>query len=85
MISIKTKFITFFANSIVRRQRLLGSGEVYAERDPEKGFVNYWVKIFIGGVLTNTGVKSNKKQEKRYESTIKKHQIPSIPNIPVDY
>jgi len=81
----KTRFVTFFANSIVRRQRILGSGEVYAERDPEKGFVNYWVKIFIGGVLTNTGVKSDKKQEKKYESSIKKYQVPPIPNIPVDY
>lgn len=81
----KTKVISFFANRIVRRQRLIGSGEVYAERDPERGFVNYWVKIFIGGVLTNTGVKSNKKQERKYESSIQKFKVPPIPNIPVDY
>jgi hypothetical protein len=81
----RTKLISFFANRIVRRQRLMGSGDVYAERDPEKGFVNYWVKIFIGGVFTNTGVKSDKKQEKRYANTIQKYKVPPIPNIPVDY
>jgi len=81
----KTKLISFFANRVVRKQRLLGSGEVYAERDPEKGFVNYWVKIFIGGVFTNTGVKSDKRQEKKYANTIQKYKVPPIPNIPVDY
>ncbi len=81
----RTKLISFFANRIVRRQRLMGSGDVYAERDPEKGFVNYWVKIFIGGVLTNTGVKSDKKQEKKYASSIQKYKVPPIPDIPVDY
>ena len=62
-----------------------GAGEVYAERDPEKGFVNYWVKIVIGGVFTNTGVRTNIKQERKYQKGIKKHGVPPIPPIPVDF
>ncbi|MFZ4550107.1 MAG: DUF748 domain-containing protein, partial [Bacteroidales bacterium] len=55
-----TKTLSFFANRIVHTKNKKGTGEVYAERDPEKGFVNYWVKIVIGGVLTNAGVRTNK-------------------------
>jgi len=70
--NLKTRIISFIANSIVRKNNRFGTGEVYAERDMRKGFVNYWVKIFISGVLTNTGVRSDKKQEKKYEKSIKK-------------
>jgi hypothetical protein len=83
--TIITRLLTFFANRIVHTKNQYGSGEVYAERDPEKGFVNYWVKIFLGGVFTNTGVRTDKKQERKYEKAIKKNNVPPIPNIPVDY
>jgi hypothetical protein len=80
-----TKSISFFANRLVHTKNKKGTGTVYAERDPEKGFVNYWVKIVIGGVLTNAGVRSNMKQERKYEKGIKLHDVPPIPDIPVDY
>ncbi len=80
-----TKSISFFANRIVHTRNKYGSGDVYAERDPEKGFVNYWVKIVIGGVFTNTGVRTNNKQEKKYKQSIEKHKVPPIPDIPVDF
>jgi hypothetical protein len=83
--SLKAKTISFFANRIVHKNNRWGTGHVYAERDPEKGFVNYWVKILVGGVLTNTGVRTNKKQEKKYEKGLKMHDVPPIPNIPVDF
>jgi hypothetical protein len=83
--NLKTRLISFFANSIVHKNNRYGSGEVYAERDQQKSFVNFWVKIFIGGVLTNTGVRSDKKQDKKYSRSIEKHNVPPIPNIPVDY
>jgi len=80
-----TKTLSFFANRIVHTKNKKGTGEVYAERDPEKGFVNYWVKIVIGGVLTNAGVRTNKAQERKYEKGLKIHEVPPIPYIPVDY
>jgi hypothetical protein len=63
--TIVTKSVSFLANRIVQTKNKYGTGDVYAERDPEKGFVNYWVKIVIGGVFTNTGVRSNNKQERK--------------------
>jgi hypothetical protein len=83
--SLKAKTISFFANRIVHKNNRWGTGHVYAERDPEKGFVNYWVKILVGGVLTNTGVRTNKKQEKKYEKGLKMHNVPPITDIPVDF
>ena len=83
--SFKSRLISFFANRIVNNKNLDGSGEVYAERDPEKGFVNYWVKIVIGGLFTNTGVRTDNKQEKKYYQSIEKYNVPPIPDIPVDY
>jgi len=83
--SLKVKTISFFANRIVNKNNRWGTGDVYAERDPEKGFVNYWVKILIGGVFTNTGVQTDKKQERKYENVLKIHDVPPIPNIPVDF
>jgi hypothetical protein len=83
--SLKAKTISFFANRIVRKNNWWRTGHVYAERDPEKGFVNYWVKILVGGVLTNTGVRTNKKQDKKYEKGLKMHDVQAIPDIPVDY
>lgn len=83
--SLKAKTISFFANRIVHKNNRWGTGKVYAERDPEKGFVNYWVKILVGGVLTNTGVRTEKKQIKKYEKGLKMHDVPPIPNNPVDF
>ena len=83
--TLKSRLFSFFANRIVNNKNLEGTGEVYAERDPEKGFVNYWVKILIGGLFTNTGVRTDSKQEKKYDQSIKKYNIPPIQDIPVDY
>jgi hypothetical protein len=80
-----TRLVSFFANRIVHNKNQSGTGAVYAERDPEKGFVNYWVKIFIGGVFSNTGIRTDKKQERKYYQSVKKYKVPPIPNIPVDY
>lgn len=83
--NVVTKSLSFFANRIVHTKNQRGVGKVYAERDPEKGFVNYWVKIVIGGVFTNTGVRSNKKQERKYEKGLARFEVPPVPDIPVDF
>jgi hypothetical protein len=83
--NVVTKSISFFANRIVHTKNRRGTGDVFAERDPEKGFVNYWVKIVIGGVLTNSGVRTDKKQQRKYKKALNNHDVPPIPDIPVDY
>ena len=83
--TLKSKILSLFANSIVRKNNQIKTGDVYAERDPEKSFINYWVKIFIGGAFTSTGVKTNRKQERKYNQSFDANNVPPIPNIPVDY
>jgi hypothetical protein len=83
--TVVTRSISFFANRIVHTKNRRGTGDVFAERDPEKGFVNYWVKIVIGGVLTNSGVRTDKKQQRKYKRALNNHDVPPIPDIPVDY
>jgi hypothetical protein len=83
--TVMTRSVSFLANRIVHTRNQRGTGAVYAERDPEKGFVVYWMKIVIGGVFTNAGLRTNKQQERKYEKGIKIHNVPPIPDIPVDY
>lgn len=71
--NVVTKSVSFFANRIVHTKNRRGTGDVFAERDPEKGFVNYWVKIIVGGVLTNTGVRTDKKQWRKYRKALNNH------------
>ena len=80
-----SKTISFLANRVVKTNNKKGTHEVYAERDIEKRFVNYWVKIIISGVLSNTGIRSDRKQVKKYEKGLKKRDVPPIPDIPVDF
>ena len=80
-----SKTISFLANRVVKTKNKKGTHEVYAERDIEKRFVNYWVKIIISGVLSNTGIRSDRKQVKKYEKGLKKRDVPPIPDIPVDF
>lgn len=79
------KAVSFFANLIVKGKNQLGTNEVFAERNPEIGFLNYWIRIIAGGALTNTGVTTNKAQHRKYFKSIKSHKVPPIPDIPVDY
>jgi hypothetical protein len=60
------------------------TGDIYAERLPEKGFPNYWIRILLNGALTNTGIRSNKKAEKKYHEGIKKFDVPPITEITLD-
>ncbi len=48
---------------------------IFAERDPEKVVFNYWVKANMSGVLTSTGVKSNRKYRKAHKKFKKKYNI----------
>jgi hypothetical protein len=82
--SFKSRAVSLVASTIVNKRNTRGEGAVYAERVYDKGFTNYWLKILLSGVLTNTGIRTNKKQEKKYYQSIRKYQVPPIPDVTLD-
>jgi hypothetical protein len=40
--------------------------------------------MVISGAMSSTGVKSNKKQERKYYKTIEKLNVPEIPEVELD-
>jgi hypothetical protein len=82
--TIKTKLITFLGNLVVHKKNGKGTGDIYTERISEKGFPNYWIRILLSGALTNTGIRTNKKAEKKYYEGIKKFDVPPITEISID-
>ena len=80
--TLKTRIINFAANDLIlHNSKTEGYGEVYTERIRERSFVNYWLKMAISGLMSNTGVKSNKKQAKKYQKSLRKLQVPEIPEV----
>ena len=74
--------ISCLANSLVlKHNNQKGFGQVYAERMRDKSLFNYWLKILISGAISNTGVKTNKKLEKKYHQSIKKKKLLEIQEI----
>ena len=62
------------------KERIEG-GQNYAERTTYRGIFNYWLKIALAGVVTNTGVKSNSHQFKKYQKELKKQNLPPVPDV----
>ena len=80
--NFKSRLINFVANDLLlKRNNKKGFGIVYAERDKERGFANYWMKIGLSGVVSSSGVKKNKKVEKIYRNKLKKMKVPDIPDV----
>jgi len=80
--NFKSRLINFVANDLLlKRNNKKGFGIVYAERDKERGFANYWLKIGLSGVVSSSGVKKNKKVEKIYRNKLKKMKVPDIPDV----
>jgi hypothetical protein len=65
----------------VRKKNESRVGKIYAERTTYRGIFNYWLKIALAGVVTNTGVKSNSHQFKKYQKEIKKQNLPPVPDV----
>jgi hypothetical protein len=78
--TVITKFITWVANGLVRDSNKK-TGMVFAERLRERAVFNYWIKIILGGTLTNAGIRSNTKSEKKYKKSLKKANVPEIPEV----
>ncbi len=82
--TFKTKLVSFLGNLLTHKNNSSRTGKVYAERNPEKGFANYWIRILVSGTLTNTGIRSNKKQDKKYHEGVKKFDVPPITEISIE-
>jgi hypothetical protein len=79
--SIGSRLKNFVANLLIDKKNAQKTGSVYAERVREKAFVHYWIRILLGGALTNTGIRTNSKSEKKYLRSVKKHNVPEIPDV----
>ena len=79
--TVFTKTLSWIANSLLRKNNVKKTGTVFTERTREKSFVNYWVKILLSGAMTNTRIRKNSKQEKRYQKALKRIQVPELPEV----
>ncbi|MFM7222519.1 MAG: DUF748 domain-containing protein [Bacteroidota bacterium] len=75
------KTLSWLANTFLRTNNVKKTGSVFTERLREKSFANYWTKIVLSGAMTNTRIKRNSKQEKRYQRTLKRIKIPELPEV----
>jgi hypothetical protein len=79
--TVFTKALSWVANTFLRTNNVKKTGTVFTERTREKSFVNYWVKIILSGAMTNTRIRKNSKQEKRYQKALKRIQVPELPVV----
>ncbi len=79
--TVFTKALSWLANGLLRRNNVEKTGTVFTERTREKSFVNYWVKIVLSGAMTNTRIRKNSKQEKRYQKALKRIKVPELPEV----
>lgn len=79
--TIMTRLMTWAANLIVKGSNTSRTGTVYTQRIRERSVFNYWIKIVLSGALTNAGIKSNSKQDKKYKKSVRKLNVPEIPEV----
>jgi len=77
--SIKNQLLKFAANTfVIRTNNTDRPGTVFYERDRNRAVFQYWVKMILSGVTTSVGVKSNKKQIKKYMKELNQKNLPPI-------
>jgi len=77
--SAKTAILKFFANEfVIRTNNTKRIGTVFYERDRNRSVIQYWVKMILSGASTSTGVKSSKRQLRKYYRELNIKNLPSI-------
>ncbi len=71
-------FFNFIINAVVHSSNNSKLNLLYQDRLRNKGIYNYWSKIAISGLLSNLGVKRDKKQIKKYNKAIKQRGVPAV-------
>lgn len=79
--TIVTRFMTWAANLVVQGKNTKKTGTVFTQRVRERSVFNYWIKMVLSGALTNAGIKKNSRQEKKYKKTLRKLNVPEIPEV----
>ncbi|HEY0356308.1 MAG TPA: hypothetical protein VGC29_08895, partial [Flavisolibacter sp.] len=75
--SLADRIGNFLVNSFVIRKNNKGrTGMVYYEREKDRSFFNYLVKMTFSGMATSIGVKKNKKYMKEYREQLEKVYSP---------
>ena len=69
----KTWLINFAANTLLVKNKNTGrKGIVYFERNRDRSFFNYLVKMFFRGMANSVGLKIDKKKIKKHQRELKK-------------
>lgn len=76
----KGKFLisvgNFFAGFLLRKHDNGRTNLLFKERLRKRSIFNFWAKIGLEGLLTNLGVKRDKKERKQFQKTIEKYGLP---------
>jgi hypothetical protein len=77
--TLLTGFESFVANSfVIKNKNTSSTSDIFFQRNRDKSFMNYWIKITMSDILTSVGIKTNKKAMKEYKRSIKKIRLPEI-------
>lgn len=83
--TITTRISNFLANTLMlRKGNVRKTGTIYSERNREKSFFNYWIKIALSGMLTNAGIRAKTKEERKKHREIRSRDLPDLPDTELD-
>jgi len=68
-------FLSWVANKVIHKKNHK-KGKVYVARLQNKAIFNYWGKISLSGLLSNIGIRRDKKYDKLYREAMEKYRLP---------
>lgn len=68
-------FLSWVANKVIHKKNHK-TGKVYVARLQNKAIFNYWGKISLSGLLSNIGIRRDKKYDKLYREAMEKYRLP---------
>lgn len=66
----------FFIDLVLRNHDNGRTNLLFKERVRKRSTFNFWAKIGLEGLLTNLGIKRDKKEKKRFESSVERFNLP---------
>jgi archaellin len=84
--SLKNAILKFFANEfVIRTNNTSRIGTVFYERERHRSVIHYWVKMILSGATTSTGVKSSKRELRKYYKELNLKKLPPIDEKDIDF
>jgi hypothetical protein len=68
--------LNFLVNQFIRSSDNGKPNLLFRRRVRSKGQFNYWGKISVEGLLSNTGIKRDIAERKAFEKTLKAYELP---------